>query len=84
MAGAFLNMFPVGTHQGSAHKTRAKSSIWAQNAQFAAAGKRLVSEARALAAAAKGGDAAAMGKQFGRMAKLGCGGCHRPFRGPKG
>ena len=84
MAGAFLNMFPVGTHQGSAHKSRAKSAIWAQNAKFVAAGKVLVREARALANVAGGGNAAAMGKQFGRMAKLGCGGCHRPFRGPKG
>lgn len=83
LAGAFLNMFPVGTHQGSAYKTRAKSTIWAENARFVAAGKVLVREARALAAAAKGGNAAAMGAQFGKMAKLGCGGCHRPFRGPK-
>ena len=40
-------------------------------------------EAKALAEVAKTNDPAAMGKQFGKMAKLGCGGCHRPFRGPK-
>ena len=76
-------LFVAGTHQGSKYKTRAKSEIWAQSAKFAAAAKVLQREATALAMVAKSNDPGAMGKQFGMMAKLGCGGCHRPFRGPK-
>jgi cytochrome c556 len=83
MSAALPGLFVLGTHQGSKYKTRAKSDIWANIGKFAAANKVLQREARALAKVAKSNDPAAMGKQFGRMAKLGCGGCHRPFRGPK-
>ncbi len=83
LASILPPLFVAGTHQGSKYKSRAKKEIWAQSAKFAAAFKVLQREAMALAKVAKSNDVGAMGKQFGMMAKLGCGGCHRPFRGPK-
>ena len=83
MAGALGGLFPKGTHQGSKYKTRAKKEIWSNLPKVVAANKVLIREAKALAEVAKTNNPGAMGKQFGKMAKLGCGGCHRPFRGPK-
>ncbi len=83
MAGALGGLFVKGTHQGSVYKTRAKKEIWSNIPKVIAANKTLIREAKALAKVAAGNNPGAMGKQFGRMAKLGCGGCHRPFRGPK-
>ena len=83
LSAAMGPMFVPGTHQGSKYKTRAKKEIWSNLGKVAAANKVLQREAKALAEVAKTNDPAAMGKQFGKMAKLGCGGCHRPFRGPK-
>lgn len=80
LAPAFVKMFPKGTETGD---TRAKPEIWQQMDKFMAAGKVLQTEAGALAQVAEGGDMAKVGPQFGKMAKLGCGGCHKPFRAEK-
>jgi len=77
---AFAKMFPKGTETG---KTRAKAEIWQQMAKFQAAAKVLQTEAGALAQVAATGDMGKTGAQFGKMAKMGCGGCHKPFRAPK-
>lgn len=77
---AFEKMFPKGTETG---KTRAKAEIWQQMGKFQAAGKLLQTEATALAQVALTGDMGKTAAQFGKMAKLGCGGCHKPFRAPK-
>jgi cytochrome c556 len=76
-------LFVPGTHDGSKYKTRAKKEIWSKLAEVGAANKALQREAAALAKMAKTNDPSAMGKQFRKMAKLGCGGCHRTFRTPK-
>lgn len=80
LSPAFAKMFPKGTETGN---TRAKPEIWSQMDKFQAAAKVLQTEASALAQVAGTGDMAKIGAQFGKMAKLGCGGCHKPFRGPK-
>jgi len=77
---AFASMFPKGTETG---KTRAKPEIWQQMDKFKAAAKVMQTEAAALAQVAGSGDMAKIGAQFGKMAKLGCGGCHSVFRAPK-
>lgn len=77
---AFEKLFPKGTETG---KTRAKAEIWQQMDKFKAAGKVLQTEASALATVALTGDMAKTGAQFGKMAKMGCGGCHKPFRAEK-
>lgn len=83
MSAAMLPLFVKGTEQGGAHKTRAKADIWAKWDDFKAANEKLQAEAKKLAEVAGTNDPKAMLAQFKRMGAMGCGGCHRPFRGPK-
>ncbi len=78
-------LFPKGTSRGEfdAKTTRALPKIWQDWKGFEAAAKRLGDESAKLASVAAGGDKAAIGAQVGITGKMGCGGCHKPFRGAK-
>jgi len=77
--------FPKGSGRGDFDEktTRALPKIWENWRGFQAAAMRLTEESATLARIAAGGDKDAIAKQFGRMGKLGCGGCHKLFRGAK-
>ena len=83
LAGVAGNFFPKGSGP-EAGETRALPKIWEEWDGFVKAAGVLVAESAKLASVAEGGgDAAAMGAQFGKMGKEGCGGCHKPYRKPK-
>jgi cytochrome c556 len=84
-AGKITALFPKGTGRGdfSDKTTRALPAIWKDWAGFEKATKALADESAKLAAIAKSGDKDAIVKQIGTTGKLGCGGCHKPFRGAK-
>lgn len=79
MAPTIPYVFPKGSG-AEAGKTRAKADIWTDWDKFKATTMTLQSEAVALAKVAATNDKAKMAAQFGQMAKVGCGGCHGPFR----
>jgi cytochrome c556 len=78
-------LFPKGTSRGDfdAKTTRALPKIWQDWKGFEAAAGMLAKQSIKLAAVAVGGDKAAIGKQFGMMGKMGCGGCHKLHCGDK-
>ena len=78
-------LFPKGSGRGDFNEktTRALPKIWENKRGFQAAATRLSEESAMLAKVAAGGDKGAIAKQFGRMGKLACGGCHNMFRGAK-
>jgi cytochrome c556 len=79
-ADKFVMLFPKGTSSADMKgKTRAKADIWAKWSDFEKANAALKAAADKVASA---GDAAAMKAAAGGMGKA-CGGCHKPFRGPK-
>jgi len=84
-AGGITANFPKGTGRGDFDDkvTRALPKIWEDWKGFEAAADVLAAEATKLAAVADGGDKDAIVAQFGKTGKLGCGGCHKPFRGAK-
>ena len=77
--------YPKGTGRGDFDPkvTRALPKIWEDWNGFRNAAGVLGAEAAKLAAVADGGDKDAIAAQFGQTGKLGCGGCHKPFRGAK-
>lgn len=77
--------FPSGSGRGDFDDktTRALPEIWKNWRGFQSAAIRLTEESATLSRVAAGGDKAAIAKQFGKMGKLGCGGCHKIFRGAK-
>ncbi len=78
-------LFPKGTGRPDVDekKTRAMAKIWEDWSSFEAGAKVLGTEAAKLAKIAAGGDKEAIAAQFVASGKFGCGGCHKPFRGPK-
>lgn len=76
MAG---HIFPEKSGQMDG-KTEAKAEIWSDKAGFAKVVAAFGDEANKLAAAAKGGDKGAIGKQLGALGKNGCKACHDNFR----
>lgn len=80
-----LALFPKGTGRGefSDKETRALPAIWKDWAGFEKANMALADESAKLAKIAATGDKDAIAKQVGVMGKVGCGGCHKPFRGAK-
>lgn len=78
-------LFPKGTGRPDVDekKTRALSKIWDDWATFIKANDAMSAHAGAVAMAASKNDAEGVKKAFGMMGKEGCGGCHKPFRGPK-
>lgn len=83
LAGAkkFASLFPANTGSDMV-KTRAKPEIWKDWAKFEAQAGKLVAGLTAVEAAAKAGDAGAFADAV-KTAQGTCGGCHKPFRGPK-
>lgn len=78
-------LFPKGTGRGDFDDktTRALPKIWEDWDGFKKAAADLTTESMKLAEVAGGGDKDAIAAQFGKMGKIGCGGCHKPFRGAK-
>jgi cytochrome c556 len=77
----YTSLFPAGTDSGVI-KTRAKPEIWKDWSKFEAQAGKLVTALTDVEKAAKAGDAAALGAAV-KTAQGTCGGCHKPFRGPK-
>ena len=74
----FPARFPAGSGSGD---TRALPAIWTDRAGFEAANGNMLTQLRALQAAANAGDQAAFGAAF-QQTGAACGACHRPYRGP--
>ena len=72
--------FPVGTGSDKM-KNRAKPEIWADMAKFTAYANDGAAAYGALAASAKGGNAAAYQAAFTKAAAT-CAACHKDYRGP--
>jgi cytochrome c556 len=83
LAGAkkFTSLFPANTGSDKV-KTRAKPEIWKEWATFEGHAGKLLAALAEVETAAKSGDAKAMGAAV-KTASGTCGGCHKPFRGPK-
>lgn len=81
-AAKIPSMFPDGTEMNGAadSKYKAMPEIWLDWENFEKASAFLQSTSKALAAAAGGGDKAAIAEAFTRLGKEGCGGCHKKFR----
>lgn len=74
----FPARFPAGSGSGD---TRALPAIWTDRAGFETANANILTQLRALQAAANSGDQAAFGAAFQQTGAT-CGACHRPYRGP--
>ena len=74
----FPARFPAGSGTGD---TRALPAIWSDRAGFETANTNMLTQLRALQAAANAGDQAAFGAAFQQTGAT-CGACHRPYRGP--
>lgn len=76
-------MFPKGTGMGHhGMKTRAKAEIWKDWDKFKKANSNLVMASSNFANWSQMGDESTLKSAFGAIGKS-CGGCHKPFRGPK-
>ncbi|MDD3446996.1 MAG: cytochrome c [Zavarzinia sp.] len=78
-AAALPGLFPEGT---MSDKSRALADIWDDPGAFEAKVKEFAGAADTVLAAAKSGDAAALGAAVGATGPT-CGGCHKMFRGPE-
>jgi cytochrome c556 len=72
-------LFPAGSGPAPGLETDAKPEIWSQADKFAAAVKKMETEATKLAEVAKGGDLAAIKAQFGAVGGA-CGDCHDAYK----
>ena len=82
-AARIPGLFVKGTSlKDGVGQTRAKPAIWVMWADFEAASAKLKAAGANLAKVAAGGDAAAIKVAAGAIGKS-CGGCHKPFRGPR-
>lgn len=79
LAAEIPALFPEGS---ITEKSRALPEIWSDKAGFEAKTKAFAEAAATLLAAAKTGDAAALGAAVDG-AGASCGGCHKAFRGPE-
>ncbi len=79
------SLFPKGTGRGDFPDTvtRALPDIWQDWKGFEKANQDLIDQSAILVKVADGGDQDAIVKQIGMTGKMGCGGCHKPFRGAK-
>jgi cytochrome c556 len=76
-------LFPASTAPGASGvtvETEALPKIWEDPDGFAKAVSVLEAESAKLEEVAATDDPAAIGAQFGAMAKNGCGGCHKVYR----
>ena len=82
LAPILPSLFPKGSGT-EAGETRADPEIWRSWDDFVTASETLKNEATELALVSELGDTAEIAAQFGAMAQVGCGTCHRRFRAPK-
>ena len=75
-------MFPAGSGDGYGKTTRAKAAIWSDWDKFKKASDALVVASSNFANWSSMGDASTLKDASGAIRKS-CGGCHKPFRGPK-
>jgi cytochrome c556 len=75
-------LFPHGSGMGYGTKTRAKPAIWTDWAKFQKASGSLVKAANNFANWSRMGSDDTLKSASGAIRKS-CGGCHKPFRGPK-
>lgn len=82
IAAKIPSLFPEGTGMDEVKdpKNGAKPEIWLEWDKFTAAAEGLGAQSKALAAAADGGDQAAVMAAFESLGKEGCGSCHKPYR----
>lgn len=83
IAKSLPGRFPTGTGMAKyPGVTGAKPAIFQKKADFEKAAMRLASLAGGLAKAASAGGAgkSQIGKAFGPVGKMGCGGCHKDYR----
>jgi cytochrome c556 len=81
-APQILRWFPPGTGPEAGVRTRALPEIWSDNLNFRRAGATLLVAARALDAAARRGDLAAIRAAVPQVAHA-CGNCHDTYRAPQ-
>lgn len=83
-AETIVSRFPKGTGIGDTGvtKTRALQDIWTKPAEFKAAADALTAVLKSVDAALGSGDKAKIDAAFNEVGR-GCGGCHKPFRGPE-
>ncbi len=75
------DLFPKGTGMEQfPGKSGAKPGIWVEWDKFLAAQQTAAGKIAALNVALKGGDKAVIKAAFDDTGKVGCGGCHTPFR----
>ena len=72
-------LFPAGTGPEAGVKTAAKAEIWQKNDDFKKDADKLATAARALDAAAKTGDLAAVKAALPQVGEA-CKGCHEEYR----
>jgi cytochrome c556 len=82
VAKSMPDLFPAGTGMGHGKKTRAKGAIWSDWKKFKAANDAMVVATTNFANWAQLGSASTM-KDASKAIGKSCGGCHKPFRGPK-
>jgi cytochrome c556 len=75
-------LFPHGSGIGYGTKTRAKPAIWKDWGKFQKAASTLAMNANNFANWSQMGTDATLKSASGAIRKS-CGGCHKPFRGPK-
>ncbi len=75
-------MFPKGSAAGYGKTHRAKPDIWDNWAKFEAANNAMMAAAKKVASVTKMGTKSTAMETAGDVRKT-CGGCHKPFRGPK-
>ena len=84
-ARKLLPLFPKGTGRPdySNEETRSLNKIWEDWATFEKAKNAMAFYAAKIIEHAATNNVNGIKKSFGMMGKEGCGGCHKPFRGPK-
>lgn len=75
-------MFPKGSGKGYGKTTRAKADIWSDWAKFKKTNAAMIAAANKVASVGQFGTASTSMEVAGGIGKT-CGGCHKPFRGPK-
>jgi cytochrome c556 len=75
-------LFPAGTDNTGATKTRALPAIWQNKANFDTIAATLAGEGDKLVAALRANDKTAATAAFAAMTNQ-CGVCHRPYRAPQ-
>lgn len=81
---SIVSRFPKGTGIGDpgVTKSRAKQDIWTQPVEFKASADKMTAILKDVGVALDSGDKTKIDAAFAQVGS-GCGGCHKPFRGPE-